>query len=136
MKKGLFEYCQKHLGTGHQFKVSASFKQLVERYNIGYIVDKIYYFSEKDRQSLLELVAMEHDGIHLFRDPYPDLQTRTQTVKMQRNEKVGAVKVSEDFILLNCFDHLCLNQQVTAMSPLTSLGHYICASEIETIEHQ
>lgn len=136
MKKGLFEYCQRHLRSGDKFKVSASFKQLVRLYNIGYISDGYFYFDEQAKQSLIELVASEHAGIHLFRDHYPTQQTRAEVASTQRNEKVGALTVSEDFVLLNSLENLRINQQNTPISQLTSLGQYVCASEIDTIEHQ
>jgi len=136
MNKKLFEYCQKHLRSGDRFKESASFKLLVTRYNIGYLADGYFYFDERAKQQLIEVVASEHVGIHLFRDPYPIQQTRSDIANTQRNEKVGALKVSEDFILINSLENLLLNQQSISMSPLASLGQYVCATEIKTIEHR
>jgi hypothetical protein len=138
MNKTLFEYCQRHLRTADsgKFKVTASFKQLVSLYNVGYIKNGWFFFNEQDKRHLIDRVAIELEGTHLFRDTYPALQTRTQIAAKQRNEKVGALKVSENFILLNSLDSLRLNQQVTKNSQLSSLGSYVCASEILTVEHQ
>lgn len=136
MNKKLFEYCQKHLRRGEKFKLSASFKQLVRDYQIGHIDAGYFYFNETDKLSLIELVAREHQGVHLFRDPYPEPQRRTQLALTERNEKRGAIKVSADFVLVNSLENLRLNQQCIALSPVCSLGQYLCVFEIESIEHR
>lgn len=138
MDKRLFEYCQKHLRCANsgRFKVTASLKKLVNHYQVGYIDNGFFYFNTQDKQRLIEIVASELNAIHLFRDSYPQEQTRTQVASERRNEKSGALKVSEDFILINSLDSLRLNQQVTQNPQLSSLGISVCASEIKTIEHQ
>ncbi|GLS91538.1 hypothetical protein GCM10007916_26070 [Psychromonas marina] len=135
MKKGLFEYCQKHLRVCGKFKASSSFEKLA-CLGIGCIESGWFYFNEKDKQQLIELVASEHDGIHLYRDSYPLQKTRDEKAITQRDEKGGALKVSEDFVLLNSLNNFRINQQITSISELTSLGQYVCATDINTIEHQ
>tara|TARA_R110001583_G_scaffold112917_6_gene263131 strand:- start:7964 stop:8833 length:870 start_codon:yes stop_codon:yes gene_type:complete len=139
MNKTLFEYCKKHLRLVNQaeLKVNASLRSLVDQYSIGFIDHNtnLFHFNHKDKQHLIEVVAQQLNGI-LLSDPYPVKQSRAVIAKTQRNEKVGALNVSEDFVLLNSLQSLCLNQQITQNSQLSSLGHFICASDIETIEHQ
>ena len=137
MNKTLFHYCQKHLRfiDRGELKVNASLKQLANHYNIGYIDNGVFYFNEKDKQHLIELVAQQLNGAYLS-DPYPEAQTRTQIAKNSRNEKIGALKVSEEFVLLNSLRSLFLNQQVTNNCAVNSLGHFLCASEIKTVQHQ
>lgn len=138
MNKTLFEYCQKHLLRVNQakLKVNASLKTLVNQYNIGVIDQQtnLFHFNAKDKQHLIEVVALELDGIRLT-DPYPVKKSRTQIAQTRRNEKTGALNVSEDFVLLNSLHSLCLNNQTTENTPLTALGHFLCASEIKSIEH-
>ncbi|WP_413698611.1 hypothetical protein ACLKMH_13345 [Psychromonas sp. KJ10-10] len=138
MNKTLFEYCKKHLRTVNQvqLKANASLKTLAEKYSIGFIDvhTNLFHFNARDKQHLIEVVAQELNGIRLS-DPYPSKQSRTEVAQRQRNEKIGALKVSEDFVLLNSRQSLCLNNHITPNSPLTALGHFICATEIETIEH-
>lgn len=135
MNKRLFQYCQKHLRLIDQgkLKVNASLKKLSE-YNIGYIENGFFYFTAKDKQRLIELVAQEHNGLRLS-DAYPEKTSRTEIAQKHRNEKVSALNVSEDFVLLNSLHSLRLNNQTIQNAPLSTLGHFICASEIETIEH-
>lgn len=138
MNKTLFEYCKKHLRLVTQAKLpaNASLKSLVEQYNIGFIDchTNLFHFNAKDKQHLIEMVAQELNGI-LLSDPYPVKTSRTQIAQTQRNEKIGALKVSGDFVLLNSRHSLCLNNEITTNSPLNSLGHFICASDIKSIEH-
>jgi hypothetical protein len=138
MNKALFQYCQKHLRDldSGQLKVSASLKRLHNSYHVGEIDNGWFYFTDKDKQHLIHLVALELNGTHLFRDNYPSPQSRTQIAKQSRSEKVGALKVSHDFILINSLGPLRINQKITSMPAVSALGYYLCASEIETIEHE
>lgn len=135
MNKTLFNYCQKHLRVinSGKLKETPSLKRLVD-YGTGFIEHGFFYFDEKDQQQLIERVKLELH-IHLFRDSYPDDQSRVSNAKTERNEKVGGLNVSDDFILVNSLDALCLNQLISKNCSVSSLGHFICASEIETIEH-
>jgi len=137
MNKALFQYCQKHLRDldSGQLKVSASLKRLHQSYHVGEIDNGWFYFTDKDKQHLIQIVALELNGTHLFRDNYPLPQSRTQIAKKNRSEKVGALKVSHDFILINSLGPLRINQHVITKPTLSALGYYLCASEIETIEH-
>lgn len=137
MKKRLFNYCKKHLRfvDSGQLKRNATLTLLVEEYNIGFIEGDYFHFDNKDKQRLIEVVAYELNGA-LLSDDYPNLQPRTQRASTQRNEKQGALKVSEDFVIINSLHSLRLNKKVSHNLPINSLGHFICASEIKTIEHQ
>jgi hypothetical protein len=137
MNKTLFQYCQKHLRfiNNGQLKVNASLKSLVNIYNIGYISNGFFHFNTKDKQHLIEVISQQLNGIRLS-DEYPEQQSRIKIAATHRNEKVGSLNVSEDYVLLNSLDSLRLNNQVTQNISISSLGHFICASEIETIEHQ
>jgi len=136
MNKRLFLYCQKHfrLVDSAQLKANASLKQLTSDYNIGYIENGIYFFNARDKLNLIELVAQQLGGIRLS-DPFPQHKSRIEIANHQRNEKSGAVNVTDGFVLLNSLNELCLNQQVTKNSDINSLGSFLCASEVITIEH-
>ena len=92
-------------------------------------------FNEQDRAYLIARVQYEN-GVHLFREPYPGKQSRQQSAKSERNEKTHSYAVSRDFILLNSLQPLQLNKQQFPVSPLTSLGVYLKADEITSVEHQ
>lgn len=138
MNKKLFQYCQKHLRDNDscQLKVTPSLRQLVDLYNVGFIANGLFYYDSRDKQHLIEMVSIELHGIHLFRDPYPSPKTRDALAKINRSEKVGALKVSDEYILINTLGSLFINQQIIPMPPISSLGQYVRASEIESIEHK
>ncbi|WP_022941562.1 DUF7281 domain-containing protein [Psychromonas hadalis] len=137
MNKTLFKYCKNNLnfvGSG-RLKKTVSLKRLHEDYGFGSLDDRFCYFNEKDKQQLIERVQLELQ-VHLFRDSYPETKSRIGNAQNNRNEKVGALKVSDDFVLVNSLDKLCLNQKISINNKLMALGQFICASEVETIEHQ
>lgn len=136
MNKTLFNYCQKHLRLvdSAQLKVNASLKQLVNDYNIGYIDNGFYYFNHQDKLHLVEVIAQELHGLRLS-DSFPEKQKRTEIAHQQRNEKIGAINVTNGFVLLNSMQDLRINNQVLTQSTISSLGHFLCASDIMTIEH-
>lgn len=137
MKKSLFQYCQKHLRLidSGEFKVTPSFKGLANDYNIGYIENGLYYFRAQDKLHLIKVIAQEHNGLRLS-DAYPEKQSRLQVAAHSRNEKGGALKVSEHFILLNSLHSLCINQHVSENSLACSQGRFMYAPDINSIEHK
>lgn len=136
MNKIIFNYCKKHLRLIEhgEFKVNASLKHLANHYNIGYIESGRYYFKPQDKLQLVEVIAQELDGIRLS-DAYPEAQTRLQRASDNSDEKNRALKVSEDFVLVNSLNGLHLNQQSMANCTINSLGNFLCASEIKSIQH-
>ena len=137
MKEPLFKYCQNNLrvvGQG-KLKITPSLKCLHRDYNFGSLDDKYCYFTEQDKDNLIEHVKDELQ-VHLFRQSYPDKNSRTKNAENSRNEKINALKVSENFVLVNSLNSLCINQQKTDISLLGGLGHFIYAPDIKTVEHQ
>jgi len=137
MSEPLFKYCQNNLrrvGEG-KIKITPSLKRLNRDYGFGTLDDKFCYFDEQDTDNLVERIKIDLQ-VHLFREGYPDKKTRAKNAKNNRNEKINALKASEDFVLLNSLNSLCFNQQTSHISLLGGLGHFIYAPDIETIEHQ
>lgn len=137
MNERLFKYCQNNLRTVAQgkLKITPSLQCLNSNYHFGTVDDKFCYFTEKDRDHLIAEVQREL-GVHLFRDDYPNKTSRIKNAEKNRNEKVNALKASEDFVLINSLNALCFNQQKTEISALGGLGHFIYAPDINTVEHQ
>ncbi|WP_435234399.1 DUF7281 domain-containing protein [Psychromonas sp. PT13] len=136
MKKALYQFCQskfKTLSSG-RLKLSALLLRLHHEYTFGEIKGDYLYFNEHDRMALIERVRFEN-GVHLLREPFPELQSRSKIAQHQRNEKVGSYAVSQDFILVNCLKNLRVNHQQTPISPITSLGLYLKADDIISVEH-
>lgn len=137
MNKALYQFCQRKLKnvTHGKLKLSGSLRRLNSDYSFGVISGNYLLFNEHDRAYLIAQVQYEN-GVHLFREPYPGMKSRQQTAKTQRNEKIDSYAVSRDFILLNSLQPLQLNKQQFPVSPLTSLGVYLKADEITSVEHQ
>lgn len=137
MSRRLFKYCQDNLHANRSGKLKrvASSERLNRDYGFGCLDDKFCYFTDDDKNNLIERVKLELQ-VHIFRDNYPVLQSKTNNAKKNRNEKVGALKVTEGFVLLNSLESLCLNKQTSKNCLVRSLGNFICAADIETVEHQ
>lgn len=136
MNKALYRFCQSKFKTqtSGRLKLSALLLRLHQEYHFGELNGGYLDFTEDDRMALIERVRFEN-GVHLLREPYPEMQCRAQIAQHQRNEKVGSYAVSQDFVLINCLQTLRINHQKTAMSPLTSLGLYIKADQVISVEH-
>ena len=137
MNKALYQYCQRKFKTHThgKLKLSGLSARLHNDYGFGVIDGGYLHFTEKERTSLIVRVQSEN-GVHLFRDPYPAAQSRQQSAHTRRNEKAHSYAVSRDFILLNSLQPLQLNKQQLPVTPFTSLGVYLKADEITSVEHQ
>ncbi len=137
MNKALYQFCQRKFKTltHGKLKLSSSLARLHADYGFGVLAGDYLHFSEKDRALLIERVQSEN-GVHLFREPYPQAQSREQSAQTQRNEKTHSYAVTRDFILLNSLRPLQLNKQQLPVSLLTSLGVYLKADQIISVEHQ
>ena len=137
MKKGLFKYCKDNLhkvGNG-KLKNTPSVEYLHYEYGFGTLDSSFCYFNDQDKINLINRVQLEV-GVHLFRDSYPEKQSRLAKANDSRDEKQNALKVSEDFVVLNSISGLCLNQQQFKVSPISSLGQIMCATDIISVEHK
>jgi hypothetical protein len=138
MNKALFEYSKNLLlkyRQGHIVKLIKSASLLNQEYGFGTIQHDYLHFTDDDRASLLTIVKKEL-GVDLLSDDYPSPQSRIENAKTQRNEKHNALAVSTDFVLINSLQTLNINQQQLTNTSCTTLGLYIKANEIKSIEHQ
>jgi len=74
--------------------------------------------------------------IDIRNDPYPSKKSRLDNSENNRDEKENSYPVSKDFILINSLSEIKVNQKIYPLSPFTSLGHYIEADEVLSIEHK
>jgi len=137
MNKALYKFCQTKFKTLRhgKLKLSSLLIRLNSDYRFGVIDGNYLHFGEADRQSLIDSVLAENRQ-HLFRDEYTAAQSRVQNAQTQRNEKENSFAVSRDFILLNTLQTLQLNGQQFPVTPFTSLGLYLQADEIVSVEHK
>lgn len=137
MNKALYQFCQTKFKTLRQgkLKLSSLLIRLNHDYGFGVIDGDYLHFNEAHRQSLIDSVLSEN-RLHLFRDAYAAAQSRQENAQTQRNEKDNSYSVSRDFILINSLQTLQLNGQKFPVIPLTSLGLYLKADEIVSVEHK
>jgi len=139
MNKQLFNFTQDKLQKnrqGGQIKNSALATKLYEEYNFGQLD-----FNKQSLTFSLDNILMLVDeiqsslGLDIRQDLYPSKEDRLSTAENFRNEKENSYAVSKDFILINSLSELNINQSCHKISPLTSLGTYIKADDIKSIEH-
>ena len=140
INKSLYNFAKAKIQSnrkGGQIKNSALAKKLYEEYHFGkmdlankhltFTLDDIFNLSEETRRTL---------GVDVRNDDYPSKQDREENAENKRNEKENSLPVSKDFILINSLSELKINKNTYPISPYTSLGHYIKAEEIQSIEHK
>ncbi len=139
MNKQLYNFTQgliQNNRQGGQIKNTALAKKLHEDFGFGQVdlSKKHLSFELSNILTLSQKVQRSH-GVDIRNDPYPDKTDRLSTAEKFRNEKDHSYAVSKDFILINSLSTLNVNQSNYELSPLTSLGNYIKADEIQSIEH-
>lgn len=141
MNKSFYNSTQKLLQNNRQggrIKNSALATKLYEEYHFGqfdlnkewlsFSLDSILALCDEVKKSALDL--------DIRHDLYPSKESRINTAKKYRNEKDNSYPVSKNFILINSLSLLKINQKIHELSPLTSLGIYIKADDIHSIEHK
>jgi len=139
MNKSLYKFSQdiiKRYRPGERIKNSILAKKLHDDYHFGQmdLANKQLTFSLTDVLNLSEETRRTL-GVDIRDDPYPDKADRLSTAEKSRNEKGHSYAVNKDFILINSLSNLKLNQSIYELSPLTSLGNYVKADEIQSVEH-
>lgn len=121
---------------GGQIKSSSRAKKLHEDYNFGQmdLANKQLTFSLIDILNLSREIQREL-SVDIREDDYPCKENIITNAGKNRNEKVNSYAVSKDFILINSLTTLNVNQTKNELSILTSLGNYIKADEIKSVEH-
>jgi hypothetical protein len=139
MNKQLYNFTQDKLQKnrqGGQIKNSALATRLYDEYNFGRldVNNQWLSFSLENILALCEEIQSAL-SLDIRQDPYPTKGERLSTAEKFRNEKNNSYAVSKDFILINSLSDLNVNQSNHKISPLTSLGSYIKAADIKSVEH-
>jgi hypothetical protein len=139
MNKQLYNFTQDKLQKnrqGGQIKISALATRLYDEYNFGRldVNNKWLSFSLENILVLCEEIQSTL-SLDIRQDPYPTKEDRLITAGTNRNEKNNSYAVSKGFILVNSLSHLNVNHSSHKISPLTSLGSYIKAEDIKSVEH-
>ncbi|TEW55170.1 hypothetical protein E2R68_05270 [Psychromonas sp. RZ22] len=124
-------HLRKDLG---QVKSTKSCQWLVATHRLGRIVDGVWFYTEQDRIDILNLVYKHHQ-VNLLNDPYPVKKSRTDNAKTHHNEKLNSLSVTNDFVLVNSLQSLKLNKKTININELNTLGIYLNANLINSVEH-
>ena len=140
MNKTLYNFTQRLLNKyklGGRIKNSALATRLYVDYNFGQLdLDKEWLsFSLTNILALSDEIKNSELHVDIRNYAYPSKKDRLTTAGNNRNEKNNSYAVSKDFILLNSLSELNLNQSSDKISPLTSLGSYVKADDINSVEH-
>ncbi len=139
MNKQLYNFAQDKIQknrNGGRIKNSALATKLYEEFRFGQfdLTQQWLTFSLTDILTLCNEVQSSL-GVDVRNDLYPSKENRLSSAETHRNEKENSYAVSKDFILINSLSELNVNQTFNKISPLTSLGMYIKADEIKSVEH-
>lgn len=139
MNKQLYNFAQDKIQknrNGGRIKNSALATKLYEEFHFGQfdLTQQWLTFSLTDILTLCNEVQSSL-GVDVRNDLYPSKENRLSSAETHRNEKENSYAVSKDFILINSLSELNVNQTFNKISPLTSLGMYIKADEIKSVEH-
>jgi hypothetical protein len=126
------EHLKKDLG---KVKLSKSCQWIVDTHRLGYIDNGYWFYTEKERAAIIRLIKSQLH-IDLLSDPYPEQQSRIQIATRNNAEKRNALAVSEDFVLVNALNTIHINNESLALTGLSSLGVYVNAQTIQSIQHQ
>ena len=139
MNKQLYQFTQGIIQKnrqGGQINNTTSTAKLYQEYNFGHIdfYKNNFYFSCSD---IIELSREVNSllGVDIRLDPYPPKTTRLKSAEHHRNEKGNSYSVNMDFILVNSLNKLTINQAEHNVTSLPSLGVYLKADTIQSIEH-
>ncbi len=137
MNKQLFDYSKRLLlkyRRGGKVKLNASLATLHNKYGFGTLCDGYLEFNDDQRLTLIREVELLLK-LDLLTQEYT-AQSRQENAKNKRNEKDNSYAVSRDFVLLNSLKNLHINGQLYPTAPITSLGVYVKAEEIKSIQHK
>lgn len=137
MNKQLFDYCKRLLlkhRQGGAVKLTSSARTLHLEYGFGMIDSAYLHFSYDQRISLIQDIQIQLELDVLSQEYKP--RSRQDNARNKRNEKDNSYAVCRDFVLINSLKSLQLNRQVYPSTSLTSLGLYVKAEEIKSIQHK
>ncbi|ABM03631.1 hypothetical protein Ping_1854 [Psychromonas ingrahamii 37] len=137
MNKQLFDYCQRLLkkhDQGGAVKLTPFARTLHLEYGFGDIDRAYLYFSYDQRLTLIQdikkLLALD-----VLSQEY-QAKSRQDNAQTKRNEKDNSYAVGRDFVLINSLESFQFNGKVYPAMPFTSLGLYVKAQEIKSIQHK
>jgi hypothetical protein len=134
--KTQFAFFSKHLKADlGKVAVSKSCQWIVNVHRLGYIDKGYWFYSDKERAVIIDLMKSQLQ-IQSLTDDYPQKKSRIEVATDYNAEKVNALAVSEDFVLVNAFYSLNINSRTIPLEGVSCLGFYLNVKKIQSIEHQ
>lgn len=131
-----YNFFAKHLRADLGYvSVTKSCQWIVDVHRLGKIVNGKWFYTEKDRAAIIALIKSQLNVDLLFAD-FPDKASREALAAISNNEKLNALAVSEDFVLVNSLNSLQINKHSVDMTVLASLGVYLNTKKVESVEHK
>lgn len=137
MERALYNFCQRNFKVRRSGEIAyeALAEKLFNEYKFGKVCAGKLYFTEKDIEQLVITIRSQTDGLHLFRDTFPEKQNRIKNSKLNINEKQNSISIRSEFVLLNSQHSININQQKIPLTSVQSLGTYLAVNDIKSIEH-
>ena len=135
-KRRQYNFFAKHLRADlGKIKATKICQWLVDTHRLGHIVNGYWIYTEAERADIIQLVKSQLKVDLLF-DNYPEQQSRIDIAAYHNDEKTNALAVSKDFVLVNSLSSLQINSKSVDVSDFSTLGLYINANKVDSIEHQ
>lgn len=118
----------------NRVKKNKSCEWIVDVHRLGKIEYGDWVYTEKERSAIIALVKSQLK-VDLLHDDFPEDTSRIARANTFNEEKSRTVAVSHDFVLVNSLTILKLNQQTIEINAFQSLGFYVNANTVESVEH-
>lgn len=118
----------------NRVKKNKSCEWIVDVHRLGKIEYGDWVYTEKERSAIIALVKSQLK-VDLLHDDFPEDTSRIARANTFNEEKSRTVAVSHDFVLVNSLTILKLNQQTIEINAFQSLGLYVNANTVESVEH-
>ncbi|MEG3753601.1 DUF7281 domain-containing protein [Psychromonas arctica] len=133
--KTQYKFFAEQLRKGiNRVKKNKSCEWIVEVHRLGKIEYDQWVYTDIDRREILALVKSQLN-VDLLYDDFPYDTSRIERASTFNEEKTRTLSVSHEFVLVNSLNTLKLNQQTIALNEFQSLGLYINATSVDSIEH-
>lgn len=136
INKTQYQFFAKQLSQAiNRVKKNKSCEWIVAQHRLGKIAYGEWVYTEQDRRDIIDLVKSQLH-VDLLYDAYPEKTARVTRANTFNDEKPHTLAVSHDFVLVNSLNTLQINHTNILLSELQSLGLYLDANSVTSIEHR
>ena len=135
INKTQYQFFAKQLSqSNYRVKKNKSCEWIVEQHRLGKSEYGEWSYTEQDRRGIIALVKSQLQ-VDLLYDAYPEQTARVTRANTFNDEKLHTLAVTHDFILVNSLNTLQINHKSILLNELQSLGLYLDANSVTSIEH-